>query len=140
MKTLSVKKLHPEAKLPTRAHPEDAGLDLYSIERVRIPAGEGALLRTGVAMEIPEGYVGLVTDRSSLARRGLKTGGGIIDAGYRGEVHVIVRNVTQDSIEIELGERMAQMLILPIARPEATWSEKLTESRRGTGGFGSTGK
>jgi dUTP pyrophosphatase len=140
MKTLSVKKLHPEAKLPTRAHPEDAGLDLYSIERVRIPAGEGALLRTGVAMEIPEGYVGLVTDRSSLARRGLKTGGGIIDAGYRGEVHVIVRNVTQDSIEIELGERMAQMLILPIARPEATWSEELTESRRGTGGFGSTGK
>ena len=92
------------------------------------------------AVAIPEGHVGLVADRSSLARRGLKTAGGVIDAGYRGELAVVVRNLAPEAIELAPGDRIAQLLIIPIATPAPVEVESLGETARGTGGFGSTGR
>lgn len=137
---LPIKKMVPHAVLPTRAHPDDAGLDLYGLETVTIEAGQGAMLRTGIAMELPNATVGLVADRSSLAKKGLKTAGGVIDAGYRGEIQVVIRNLTSESIELQAGERIAQLLILPILTPAVVEVSDLSETKRGTGGFGSTGK
>lgn len=137
---LPIKKLVSHAVLPTRAHPDDAGLDLYGLETVTIAAGEGAMLRTGIAMELPVASVGLVADRSSLAKKGLKTAGGVIDAGYRGEIQVVIRNLTAESIELKAGERIAQLLILPILTPAVVEVGDLSETKRGTGGFGSTGR
>ncbi|MDE2143473.1 MAG: dUTP diphosphatase, partial [Elusimicrobia bacterium] len=94
MNELPLRRLDPAAVLPTRAHADDAGLDLYGLEDATVAPGEGKLLRTGVAVAIPAGHVGLVCDRSSLAKRGLKTAGGVIDAGYRGEIGVVVWNIS----------------------------------------------
>ena len=137
---LPVRRLEPAAMLPTRAHAEDAGLDLYALEDVAVPPGEGRLLRTGVAVAVPAGHVGLVCDRSSLARRGLKTAGGVVDAGYRGEVGVIVWNLSRDPQPVKRGERAAQLLVIPIATPAPVASEDLGATVRGAGGFGSTGR
>ena len=134
------KKVDADATLPTRAHPEDAGMDLYSLEDVLLEAGQGKLAKTGVAMAIPEGYVGMIADRSSLGKKGLKVAGGIVDAGYRGEVMVILRNLTHEKIILNRGERIAQMLILPIATPAVKEVKDLSETKRGEGGFGSTGR
>lgn len=137
---LSVKKLELDATLPTRAHSDDAGLDLYGSETIVIPPFGGTLASTGIAMALPHGYVGMIADRSSMARKGLKTAGGIIDAGYRGEIKVIFRNLTDQEIRIEKGDRIAQMLIIPIATPAVEEVQDLESSERGEGGFGSTGK
>jgi dUTP pyrophosphatase len=137
---LPVRRLDPAAVLPTRAHPHDAGLDLYALEDSAVPPGEGRLLRTGVAVAVPEGHVGLVCDRSSLARRGLKTAGGVIDAGYRGELGVVVWNLSREPQPVKKGERCAQLLVLPIATPAPVESADLGETVRGAGGFGSTGR
>ena len=136
---LRVRRLDPKAALPTRAHPDDAGLDLYALEDVEIESNGGELLRTGVAMAIPKGYVGMIADRSSFGKKGLKTAGGIIDAGYRGEVKVIARNLTQEPFSIRRGERIAQLLLIPIATPQIEEVLDLGETSRGAGGFGSTG-
>ena len=90
---LPVRRLDPGAVLPSRAHAGDAGLDLYALEDSAVPAGEGRLLRTGIAVAVPAGHAGLICDRSSLAKRGLKTAGGVVDAGYRGEVGVMLWNI-----------------------------------------------
>ena len=140
MKKLPIKKLVPEATLPTRAHEDDAGLDLYGLETKIIQPGDGEMIRTGVAVAIPEGHVGLVADRSSLAKRGLKTAGGVIDAGYRGELGVVVRNMGPESIVLTAGDRIAQLLIIPIATPAPVEVEELGETSRGVNGFGSTGR
>jgi len=137
---LPVRRLEPGALLPTRAHADDAGLDLYALEETEVPPGEGRLLRTGVAFAISPGHVGLVCDRSSMARRGLKTAGGVIDAGYRGEVGVVVWNLSREAQAVKKGERIAQMLVLPIAVPAPIDSEDLGATTRGSGGFGSTGR
>ena len=138
--TLPVRRLDPAAILPTRAHADDAGLDLYALEDSVVPSGEGRLLRTGVAVAVPAGHVGLVCDRSSLAKRGLKTAGGVIDAGYRGEVGVVVWNLSREPQHVKKGERAAQMLVIPIATPAPVDSEDLGATARGAGGFGSTGR
>lgn len=135
-----VKKVTPEAMLPTRAHPDDAGLDLYALESQTLAPGQGLVARTGIAFSLPPGTVGLVADRSSMAKRGFKTAGGVIDAGYRGEVHIILRNVTNETIGFERGERIAQLMILPVLTPAVVEAETLDETARGTKGFGSTGK
>jgi len=140
MNDLPIKKLVPEAVLPTRAHHDDAGLDLYGLEAKTILPGAGEMIRTGVAVAIPEGHVGLVADRSSLAKRGLKTAGGIIDAGYRGELGVVVRNLGPEPIELDHGDRIAQLLIIPIATPAPIEVDELGDTTRGDGGFGSTGR
>ena len=137
---LPIRRLDAAAILPTRAHPDDAGLDLYALEDSVVPPGEGRLLRTGVAFAIPLGHVGLVCDRSSLARRGLKTAGGVIDAGYRGEVGVVVWNLSREPQPVKKGERAAQLLVIPIATPAPVETDDLGETVRGAGGFGSTGR
>ncbi|MDE2510708.1 MAG: dUTP diphosphatase [Elusimicrobia bacterium] len=140
MNELPLRRLDPAAVLPTRAHADDAGLDLYGLEDATVASGEGKLLRTGVAVAIPAGHVGLVCDRSSLAKRGLKTAGGVIDAGYRGEIGVVVWNISTAPQAVKKGERIAQMLVIPIATPAPVETEDLGETLRGAGGFGSTGR
>ncbi len=136
---LSIKRLSPSATLPTRAHDDDAGLDLYLSEDLIVGPGQGAMASTGVAMAIEKGFVGMIADRSSLGKKGLKTAGGIIDAGYRGEIKVIVRNLTVEEMRFQKGERIAQLLILPIATPKVEEVNDLDQTKRGSGGFGSTG-
>ncbi len=137
---IEVKKLSQEAQLPTRAHADDAGMDLYALEDVVLKPGEGRLAKTGVALAIPVGFVGMIADRSSMAKKGVKTAGGIIDAGYRGEIMVVVWNISHEELRINRGERVAQMLFMPIATPAVTEVSELSESKRGAGGFGSTGR
>jgi dUTP pyrophosphatase len=137
---LSVKKLHPEAKLPTRAHASDAGLDLYSVEDMVLAPGQRHGVATGVAFAIPNGYVGLVWDKSGVALNGGVTClGGVVDAQYRGEVKVIVLNTSDTPYEIKSGQKIAQLLIQEVALPEVVEVENLDDTSRGDGGFGSTG-
>lgn len=137
---LPVLKLEADAILPTRAHAGDAGLDLYAYEDVRLPPRQGRAARTGVAAAIRAGFVGLVADRSSLARRGLKTAGGVIDSGYRGEILVVLWNLSDEEVHLARGERIAQLLILPVATPVTREVRALDETVRGDRGFGSTGR
>lgn len=137
---LPIRRLDPAAVLPTRAHSDDAGLDLYGLEDASIAPGEGKILRTGVSVAVPAAHVGLVCDRSSMAKRGLKTAGGVIDAGYRGELGVVLWNVSSATQAIKKGERIAQMLVIPIATPAPVEAEELGTTARGAGGFGSTGR
>ncbi len=140
MKTLSIQKLHPEAKVPTRAYENDAGLDLVTVETHTLAPGEGRIFKTGLAMAIEPGFVGLIWDRSSMGKRGIKTLGGVIDSGYRGEVGVILWNLTKEAQEIKAGERIAQLLIQSIATPQTQEVTSLSETTRNAGGFGSSGK
>lgn len=138
---IKVKKIHPDAKLPTYAHHGDAGFDLYAIESVTVPAGERVLVSTGIAIEIPEGYVGLIWDKSGLSmNHGLKNLGGVIDAGYRGEIKAGFVNLSKQDYTITVGHKVAQMLIQKVERAEIKEVEELSDTTRGHGGFGSTGK
>jgi dUTP pyrophosphatase len=137
---LEVKKLNPEAKLPTRAHTDDAGLDLYSIEECVLAPQERRAVKTGIAIAIPSGYAGLIWDKSGLAAKvGLKTMGGVIDAAYRGEILVIVANLSDTPYTIEKGAKIAQLLIQKVELPEVCEVSELNDTIRGEGGFGSTG-
>lgn len=138
--TLAMKRLEAGATLPTRAHPDDAGLDLYALEDAALAPGAGGIVKTGVALAIPDAHVGLVCDRSSMAKKGLKTAGGVIDAGYRGELGVMLWNISGQAHAIKKGERIAQLLVIPIAVPVPHEVEDLGATARGAGGFGSTGK
>ena len=140
MADLPVLKLDARAVLPTRAHADDAGLDLYVLEDLTLAPGQGGLARTGVAAAVPAGHVGLICDRSSLAKRGLKTAGGVIDAGYRGELGVLIWNISGQPQTIAAKERLAQLLIIPIATPAVREVDALDVTARGAGGFGSTGR
>jgi len=139
LKTVEVLRVSSEATLPTRAHPDDAGLDLYNLEDVLLESGQGKVVKTGIALAIPSGHVGMVADRSSLAKKGIKSAGGIIDAGYRGEIHIVLWNLSQGAVQLKRGERIAQILILPIATPAVQEVQSLDETQRGKNGFGSTG-
>lgn len=138
---LKVKKLHEAAKLPTFAHTTDAGMDLYAIEPVTILPGERVQLKTGIAMAIPSGFVGLIWDKSGLSHKsGLKTLGGVVDAGYRGEVMVGFINTSALAYTFATGDKIAQMLIQKVEHPEVLEVTDLDETDRGVGAFGSTGK
>lgn len=139
MNRVYVKKLHPEAKLPIRAHAEDAGLDLFSLESAELAPFGNAMVRTGIALELQHGTVGLIWDRSSMAKKGFKTAGGVIDAGYRGEVQVVFRNLTDQILKIEKGDKIAQLLIQEVLLPQVAEAIDLGETQRGQSGFGSTG-
>ncbi|HBL16296.1 MAG TPA: dUTP diphosphatase [Elusimicrobia bacterium] len=139
-RTLKVARLAVGAKVPTRAHPGDAGLDLYSLDGFALRPGEGRVARTGVAVAVPRGHVGLVADRSSMARAGLKTAGGVIDAGYRGEIGVVLWNLSRKRLRVAAGDRLAQLLIVPIATPAVEERPTLTKTSRGAKGFGSSGR
>jgi dUTP pyrophosphatase len=137
---LRFKKLHADARLPTRGSHQSAGLDLYAVERVTLPSGERAAVRTGIAVAIPRGFYGRVAPRSGLAvRNGLDTMSGVIDSDYRGEILCVLINHGDATFDIEAGSRIAQLIIEAIALPEPTWAEDLEETTRGAGGFGSTG-
>ena len=141
---LRVAKLTPEAKLPTRAHDGDAGLDLYASEAAHIGPGERWSVGTGIALEIPDRHAGLVLPRSGLARENgiaLVNAPGLIDPGYRGEVRVLLLNTDPaETFRVEAGDRIAQLALTPIALADPVEVEALADSTRGAGGFGSSGR
>lgn len=138
---IKVKKLRDDARLPTHGHPGDAGMDFYAIEEVFFPAGEQARVYTGVAVEIPEGYVGLVWDKSGISFNcGLKVMGGVIDSGYRGEIIMNMLNVRDTPFTLEKGHKVAQMLIQKFEHCDIEQVDTLSETVRGEGREGSTGK
>ena len=137
---LAVKRLHPEAHLPEFAHPTDAGMDLFSIEDKLIPAGQRVLIATGIALAIPADHVGLIWDKSGLATKsGITTLAGVIDSGYRGELLIAILNTSDQSYNIAMGQKVAQLLVQPISHPIITAVDALPEADRGERGFGSTG-
>ena len=141
---MNVRRLDDHALLPTRAHEGDAGLDLYACEAVTLSPGERASVGTGIAIEVPEGHAALVLPRSGLAARhgiALVNSPGLIDAGYRGEVRVLLLNTDRaEAFAIEPGDRIAQLLVVPFARLVPTEVAELAATQRGTGGFGSSGR
>lgn len=138
---LRVKKLDQEIPIPAYAHSGDAGLDLFAREEYLVKAGKRVLVRTGVAMEIPRGYVGLIWDKSGLANsHGLKVLGGVVDAGYRGEIKVGLLNTGNKDYKIEKYHKVAQMLIQKVERLTVKEAKELSEATRGEDGFGSTGE
>ncbi|HEY5054356.1 MAG TPA: dUTP diphosphatase [Solirubrobacterales bacterium] len=141
---LRMSKLSDGATLPTRAHPGDAGLDLYASEAAHIGPGERWGVGTGVAVEIPDGHAGLVLPRSGLAREHgitLVNAPGLIDAGYRGELRVLLLNTDPaETFKVEPGDRIAQLVITPIVLAEPIESAALAATARGDGGFGSSGR
>lgn len=141
---LQIKKVNPEAKMPEFAHNHDAGMDLYngSDNGLILEKGARAVIGTGVAVAIPEGHVGLVKDKSGLASKsGITILGGVIDAGYRGEINVIILNAGNDRVTIGGFQKLAQLLIMPVVQPTIIEVDELMESSdaRGESGFGSTG-
>lgn len=139
METLKIA-LDPDAKMPTRAHKNDAGLDLYAAENVRIWPHSWRAVETGVHVAIPEGYVGLLTSKSGLMRHSGLTCRGTIDSGYTGTIQAIMFNHSDVFVELRKGDKVTQLVILPIVTPEPELVEKLEETERGAGGFGSTGR
>lgn len=141
---LRVAKLNDEARVPTRAHGGDAGVDLYACEAAHLGPGERWSVGTGVAVEIPVGHAGLVLPRSGLARDhgiSLVNAPGLIDAGYRGEIRVLLLNTDPaETFKVEAGERIAQLVIAPIALAGPVEVKSLGDSERGDGGFGSSGR
>ncbi len=137
---LRFKRLHPEARLPTRGSAQAAGLDLYAVERVTLAPGARAAVRTGLAVSVPRGFYGRVAPRSGLAvRHGVDVLAGVIDSDYRGEILCALVNLGREPFEVEPGARVAQLVVEAIATPEPAWAEELEETARGAGGFGSTG-
>jgi dUTP pyrophosphatase len=138
-----VKRLRPDAVLPARAHANDAGLDLAACERVELAPGARALVGTGLAVAIPDGYAGFVQPRSGLAARhgiSIVNTPGLIDAGYRGELKVALLNTDlDDTFVVEPGMRIAQLVVLPVPALEPVEVAELPTSARGTDGFGSSG-
>ena len=141
--TLRVRRLHPDARLPTRAHDGDAGLDLHALAGCHLEPGERAMVPTGIAIELPAGHAGLVVPRSGLAAKhgiSVVNAPGLIDAGYRGEVRVLLLNTDPvAAFEVQPGMRIAQLVVTPVASPAVQEVEDLPASSRGSGGFGSTG-
>lgn len=135
-----VRKLRAGASLPARASLHDAGADLCCVEAFTLAPGERRLIPTGLALEIPPGCYGRVAPRSGLAvRQGIDTMAGVIDSAYRGELQVLLINLSSESASFEAGARIAQLIIERIALADYEWAEALSETVRGEGGFGSTG-
>ena len=138
---LKIKKMNADAKLPAYSHYDDAGFDLFTPENIIIKKGERIGVPTGIAMEIPEGYVGLIWDKSGLAiKNGMKTLGGVIDSTYRGEVLVGMINLSEGDYTFEKGHKVAQMIIQKKEFVDFEEVAELSDTVRGEGGFGSTGK
>lgn len=140
---LAVALLDPAAKLPRRAHDDDAGYDLHALYAATLAPGARARLRTGIAIELPPGHAGLVLPRSGLAARhgiALVNAPGLIDAGYRGELQVLLLNTDREStFAIAAGDRIAQLVIVAVAAPELVQVGELSTTQRGAGGLGSSG-
>lgn len=133
-------KLDPGAHMPTRAHPTDAGLDLYAREAQIVPAKESAIFDTGVHVELPKGTAGFLKSKSGLnVKRGI-TSEGVIDVGYTGSIVVKLYNHSGYDYKVEAGDKISQLVIVPILTPELELVDELEETERGDGGFGSTGR
>lgn len=137
---LLVEKINSEAKLPEKAHQSDAGYDLFALENTSIPPYGQAKISTGIKLAIPENFVGLIWDKSSLAAQGLKTMGGVIDSGYRGEIIIIAKNLTEEFFNITKGQKIAQIIIQEIGTMPLVESKILDGTDRENNGFGSSGK
>jgi len=135
-----IKKIHPQARLPQYSHAGDAGLDLYSVVDETIAPGERKAIPTGIKMAIPPGYVGLIWDKSGLSLEGIHRLAGVVDAGYRGEVKVVMVNLGSQEFRIAVGMKIAQMLIQPVETVKIVETSELDPTSRGEGGFGSTGR
>ena len=131
--------IDPGAKMPTRAHPADAGVDLYSRESWCIMPGMAHSFDTGVHMAIPAGYVGMVKSKSGLNVKSGLTSEGVIDSGYTGSIVVKLYNHGKNPVMIEPGQKISQLVIMPIITPELTLVDSMEDTERGNGGFGSTG-
>lgn len=142
MNRVDIFKLNEKAIIPTRNLKTDCGLDLYALDDVILYRGETVLVRTGIAVNVPEGFIGKLEDRSSLARKGLKVSGGVIDPGYQGDVSVLLTLIGGYNHEyrINAGDKIAQLLLFKVETPEVNVVECLWNSERGTNGFGSSGK
>lgn len=138
--TVAIEKITATAKLPQQAHPGDAGYDLYADDYYSIMPYGQALVSTGIKLAIPEGYVGLIWDKSGLANEGITTMGGVIDSGYRGEIKIIIKNLSEDIFNISAGHKIAQILIQPVATVSIKEEKIDITTKRQDQGFGSTGK
>lgn len=134
-----IKKIHPDAKTPLYATDGSAGCDFYSIEEVTLAPGETKKIRTGVTLEIPQGYFMRMEGRSGFSAKGIIKAGGVIDSDYRGEVHIILYNSTSKPFPITKGDRIAQGTFIQVLQPHFHEVSELSETERGTGGFQSTG-
>ena len=136
---LKVKRIHPEAKIPVYGHPGDAGLDLFSVVDRDLGPGEVFAVPTGIQIAIPPGHVGLVWDKSGISLKGVHRLAGVVDAGYRGEVQVVMINLGAAPFAVRKGMKIAQLLVQPVATVSVVECEELDDTSRGEGGFGSTG-
>src|SRR3989344_3633649 len=137
---IKVKKLKAGAKLPKYHHPGDVGMDVYSMETVTVAPGEHYRFWHGFALEFPEGYGAIVMDKGSISKAGFAHIGGVFDAGYRGEYNTLLVNLSDKPYTFEEGDKVAQLVIVPVLIAELEEVEILSESARGEGKFGSTGK
>jgi dUTP pyrophosphatase len=138
---LKILKLNQAAKLPSYAHPGDVGMDLYSLEDKLLEPGERYVFFLGFALEFPEGYGAIVKDKGSLPKNaGIHVMGGVFDAGYRGEYNVNLINLGREAYQIHIGDKIAQLVIVPVSIAELEEVKKLSETSRGHGRFGSTGR
>jgi dUTP pyrophosphatase len=136
---IKIKKLIPEAIIPSYAHEGDAGMDIHSCEDFILGPNERHLFSTGISIELPAGYVSLIWDKSGVANKGIKTMGGVIEHTYRGEYKIILYNTGKEPYEIKKGQKIAQILIQPIITAQVQEVSELSETKRGSGAFGSTG-
>lgn len=137
---LKVKRIKPDAKLPTYHHTGDVGMDVCAMETVTVKPGEHYRFWHGFALEFPIGYVALIMDKSSISKAGFAHMGGVFDAGYRGEYNTHLVNLSTEAYTFEKGDKVAQIVIIPVELVELKETDTLSESSRGEGGFGSTGK
>ena len=137
---MKVKKLDPHAILPRRAHPTDSGADLFAVQRTVLPARAVTHVHTGVAVELPEGTSGIIWGKSSVESKGIKAMAGLVDAPYRGELIVCMYNLNDTEFVFDAGQKVAQLVVLPVLYPTFEEAEELSETKRGEGRFGSTGK
>jgi dUTP pyrophosphatase len=141
MREVKVFKLDKNAIIPTRAYPTDAGMDLYCMEPMRIPASDCGIIKTNIAVQIPEGCIGKIFDRSSLGSMGLTIAAGVIDAGYSGSLDVVMYNVNcRPFKQFSPGDKVAQLVIMPIVECQPIEVTELWKSERGEKGFGSSGR
>ena len=132
--------VQPGARLPERAHPTDAGADLFALENYTINPGEQKLVDTGIAVKIPDNFVGLIYNRSSQGKKGITIphSVGVIDSDYRGNLKVLLKNISEEPYNILVGDRIAQLVIQPVQLVD--FVDSWNDTQRGTGGFGSTGQ
>lgn len=138
---IKIQRLHDDATLPTYAHEGDVGMDVYTLSETTLKPNERHVFDLGFAMEFPTGYAAIVKDKSSLPKKhGIHTMGGVFDAGYRGEYNVQCINLGSEPVTIEKGQKIAQIVVFPVAIATITEVDELSSTSRGTGNFGSTGK